>query len=102
MSKDCPLADTRVLDGRKQKISKIIMFDSQEYRQDRPQGLKKKTNIQEFRPGCSAMQLHCGLRLLFKKILTVRYCTYATVYGLLYIKISFYLLFGQMAQNCPV
>ena len=45
------------------------MFGSQTYRQDRPQCLekKKKINIQEFRPGCSAMQWHCGLRLFFKK-----------------------------------
>lgn len=39
------LVDTRVLERRLEKTkksSKIVVFDSQEYRQDRPQGLKKK------------------------------------------------------------
>ena len=58
------------------------MLDSQEYRQERPQGLEKK-NIQEFSPGRSAMQWHCGLRLFFKNIY-LQYRTYATVHGLLY------------------
>ena len=46
------------------------MFHYLECRQDRSQGLvnKKKTiNIQKNRPGRSAMQWHCGLRLFFKK-----------------------------------
>ena len=33
----------------------------------------KTLNIQEFWPGCSAMQPHYGLRLFFKSILTVQY-----------------------------
>ena len=61
------------------------MFDSQAYRKDRPQGLKKgKKNICEFRPGRSAMQWHCGLRSFFKKytysmVLTQLYCTWSDV-----------------------
>ena len=69
MSKDCPLADTRVLDGRKQKISKIIMFDSQEYRQDRPQGLWKR--------GKKHSRIWAWSQL--------QYDTCATVHGLLYV-----------------
>ena len=63
--------------GENKKSLKIVMFDSQEYRQDRPQGLKKKKiNIQKIRPGCSAIQWHCGLRLFFKKYTstTGKYC----------------------------
>ena len=69
---------------------KIVMFDSQEYYQDRQQGLKKKKiiNIQEFRPGRSAMQWHCGLRLFFNNIY-LQYGTYATVHGVGCIKTSF-------------
>ena len=62
-------------DGKKNKKSlKIVMFGSQESHQDRPQaGFKKDNtlNMQEFRPGCSAMQRHCGLRLFFKNRSTV-------------------------------
>ena len=40
------LVDTRALHreetGENKKSLKIVMFDSQEYHQDRPQGLKKK------------------------------------------------------------
>ena len=54
------------------------MFNSQEYPQDRPQEMKKKkTYIQEFRHGRSAMQWHCGLRLFFK--IYLQYGTYASV-----------------------
>ena len=61
------------------------MFDSQEYCQDRPQGLKKKKiNTQKIRPDRSAMQWHCGLGLFFKKYTYSMYGTYATVHGLLY------------------
>ena len=58
------LVNTRVLERRPEKtkkILKIVVFGSQEYCQE-------KTHIQELRPSCSAMQLHCGLRLFFKKI----------------------------------
>ena len=45
------LVDTRVLERRQEKTKKslkIVMFDSQAYHQDRPQGLKnRKINIQE-------------------------------------------------------
>ena len=51
------------------KTFKIVMFDSQVSLVNKSQGLeKKKRNIQEFRPGRSAMQWHCGLRLFFKNI----------------------------------
>ena len=56
-------------DGRRQKILKNLMFGSQESCQDRPQAGFEKDNIlnmQEFRPGRSAMQRHCDLRLFFK------------------------------------
>ena len=46
--------DTRVLlrEETGKKSLKIVMFDSQEYPQDRSHGLKReKINIQEFRPG---------------------------------------------------
>ena len=49
------------------------MFGSQEYRQDRPQAGFEKDNIlnlQEFRPGRSAIQRHYGLRLFFKNPVT--------------------------------
>ena len=47
------------------------MLDSQVSLVNRSQGLeKKRKNIQEVRPGRSAMQLHYGLRL-FVKIFTV-------------------------------
>ena len=79
------------------------MFDSQAYHQDRPQGLKnKKINIQEFRPGCSAMQWHCALRLFFKK------CTYGMVLTQLYNTWSVALrplvsfLLDKRAPNGPV
>ena len=53
------------------------MFDSQESRQDRPQNLKiQKLNIQEFNTGRSAMQIHCGLHIFFKKHM------YSTVHGM--------------------
>ena len=60
------LVDTRVLVDEKNNTVKIIIFDSQESRQNRVQK-KQILNIQEFRPGRSAMQGHCGLRLFFKK-----------------------------------
>ena len=47
------LVDTSVLEKTEEdtKSFKNVMFDSQETRQDRPQGLKDKMlNIQEFRP----------------------------------------------------
>ena len=60
------------------------MFDSQEYRQDRPQGLKKKKKIKKL--GLVAAQRNgiaaCAYSL--ENILTVWYSTYATVQGLLY------------------
>ena len=51
------LVDTSVLEETEEnkKMFKIVMFDSQEPRVNRSQGLKKR-NIQEVRPGCSAMQ----------------------------------------------
>ena len=58
------------------------MFHSQKCRQDRPQGLKRGKNIQKIRPGRSAMQWHCGLRLFFKNIYSM-VLMYATVHGLL-------------------
>ena len=65
------------------KLLKIVMVDSQAYHQDRPQDLKKKKiNIQEFRPGCSAMQWHCRLHLSLTKIFTVwciRNCAWSVV-----------------------
>ena len=83
------LVDTRVLGRRREKTKstlKIDMFDSREYRQDRPQRLKKKKmlNIQEFRPGRSVMQWHCDLRLSLKifavhTYVTVPYCTWSVV-----------------------
>ena len=73
---------------------KLVMFISQEYHQDRPHGLKRKKNIQEFRPGRSAIQWRCGLRLFFKKYL--QYGPYVIVlYMVGCIKTSFYLSFGQ-------
>ena len=57
------------------------MFGSQVSLVNRSQGLvKKERNIQEFRPGRSAMQWHCGLRSFLKNIystyITVPYCVY--------------------------
>ena len=45
-------------DGRKQKTFKIVMFNSQESRVNRSQGLEKRErrNIQELRPGRNATQ----------------------------------------------
>ena len=59
------LVDTRVLVDEEDNIIKIIIFDSQESRQNRVRK-KQILNIQEFRPGRSAMQGHCGLRLFLK------------------------------------
>ena len=65
------LVDTRVLVDEKNNTVKIIIFDSQESRQNRVRKKKQILNIQEFRPGRSAMQGHCGLRLFLK--VTVQY-----------------------------
>ena len=70
------------------------MFDSQVSLVHKSQGLeKKKRNIQEFRPGRSAMQWHCGLRLFFKNkyLQYIHYCT--LLYMVCSIKTSFYLSF---------
>ena len=64
------LVDTRVLVDEENNTIKIIIFDSQESRQNRVRK-KQILNIQEFRPGRSAMQGHCGLRLFLK--VTVQY-----------------------------
>ena len=55
------------------------MFGSQEFCQDRPQAgfeRDKLLNMQEIRPGRSALQWHCVLRLFYKRL------TYSTVHGL--------------------
>ena len=80
----------------------IVMFDSQVSLVNRSQGLvKKERNIQEFRPGRSAMQWHCGLRLFFKNIystyITVPYCTWSVVLRPLFI-----FRFDKRAQYDPV
>ena len=66
------------------KSLKLVMFDSRVSLVNRSQGLeKKKRNIQEFRPCCSAMQWHSGLRLFFKNIystyITVPYCIWSVI-----------------------
>ena len=66
VAKDDKLVDTRVLVDEENNTIKIIIFDSQESRQNRVRK-KQILNIQEFRPGRSAMQGHCGLRLFLKK-----------------------------------
>ena len=55
------------------------MFGSQDFRQDRSQAgfeRAKLLNMQEFRPGRSAMQWHCVLHLFYKRL------TYSTVHSL--------------------
>ena len=95
------LVDTRVLERRREKTnkkSKIVMFDFQEYRQDRPQGLKEKKTFKNL--GLVAAQCNVIVACAYSlKLLTVWYCTYATVHGLLYIKTLFYLLFGQTSPK---
>ena len=86
-------------DIRKQKSLQIVMFNSQESRQDRSQGLKKKKNEHsKNRPGRSATQWHCGLRLFFKHIystcITVPYCTWCVVLRPLFI-----FLFDKRSQT---
>ena len=60
--------------GRKHNLLKNVMFDSQEYCQDRPQGLKrKKNNIQKL--GLDAAQCNgiAACAYYLKNILTVWY-----------------------------
>ena len=80
------------------------MFDSQVSLVHRSQRFGKR-NIQEFRPGRSAMQWHCGLRLFFKNIYStystyVHYCTF--LYMVCSIKTSFIFRFDKRAQYDPV
>ena len=89
------LVDTRVLVRRQKKTKrsfKTVMFDSQVSPVKMSQALeKKKRNIQEFEPGRSAMQWHCGLRLFFKNIystVNIYYCT--LMYMVCSTKTSFY------------
>ena len=70
------------------------MFDSQEYRQDRPQGLKKKKktfkNLGLIAAQCNGIAA-CAYSL---KIFTVQYIHNCTLlYMVCSIKTSFYLLF---------
>ena len=69
------LVDTRVLVDEENNIIKIIIFDSQESRQNRVRK-KQILNIQEFRPGRSAMQGHCGLRLFLNNHIVWRTVQY--------------------------
>ena len=61
---------TYVVSVKNRKLPRIKLrqysqhqFDSQVSQVNRSQDLEEKRNIQEFRPGRSAMQWHCGLRL---------------------------------------
>ena len=81
--------------------SKLLhMFNSQEAIL-RSQGLKKERDIQKVRPGRSAMQWYCGLRLFLKNIyntyITVPYCTWYVVLRPLFI-----FRFDKRAQYDPV
>ena len=84
------------------------MFDSQVSLESKGHRVLKKRNIQEIRPGGSAMQWHCGLRLFFKKhtYSTVHYCT--LLYMVCSVETSFIfwtngpqmtLLFRSIGQN---
>ena len=76
------------------QISKISSRQVTRFEKD------KILNIQEFRPGRGAMQLHCGLRLFFKFI----YSTYIIVpyYMVCSIQTSFIFLFDKQVTNDPV
>ena len=98
------LVDTRVQVRRQKKTKKslkMVVFDCQVSLGKRSQALER--NIQKLRPGRSAMQWHCGLRLFFKEYL--QYDTYATVLYSTWsvvLRPLFSLLLDKRAPNNPV
>ena len=62
---------------------------------------KKKNDIQKFRPGRSALQWHCGLRLFFENIYStyIHYCTLLYMVCSTFLRPLFIFLFDKWPQT---
>ena len=61
----------------------MVMFDSQEYRQDRPQGLQKTSkNLGMVAAQCNGIAACAySLKYTYSMVLTQVYCTWSVVYS---------------------